>query len=394
QAACWPPQAAWLEADLEAHQQVRWKMAQYHFAIRPHTRKKREQHGQYKSWASLFYKHQVNLVVESDAHCVKTTWPVRPARGFGSDEGFIRDEEGGTVYIGEGCWGAPLRRNDDDKAWTRNSGSFNQFKWIFIDRNGIEVRTIKTDNADFVASVDPNNVFVPPVGLDIWQPSNGPVLIIHPRDRSESLEGPLLVSRPREGGLPDYTNDLEIFEFNAAVENETVNLSWQTRNEPSRRITFELQRSSDGKVYQTIAKVAGLGVGGNLYRILDDPSSDQKETTFSYRLQHRLSNGNNSIYELKNICVGEEPWKEYKRIDPDPLTGLLKVKYALNDYSDVSIKLIDTKQQSMSHSEYKNQRPGNFLKSINMRDMPKGRYLLTIRANQKVIKQVRVVNGV
>jgi len=108
----------------------------------------------------------------------KTTWPIIPSYGAGSDEGFIRDDCNGTVYTGEGCWGAPTRPNNDDKAWTRNSGSFNQFKWIFVDQNNIEFRTIQVDNANSVGQVSDNNIFQPPANLDIWNPSNGSVVII------------------------------------------------------------------------------------------------------------------------------------------------------------------------------------------------------------------------
>lgn len=172
-------QKIWLESDLKAHANtVTWKMAQYHQAIRPHTRKKPEKDELYTHWASLFYKYGVDLVMESDAHVVKTTYPIRPSREPGSDDGFIRDDDKGTVYVGEGCWGAPLRENNDPKAWTRATGSFNQFKWIFVDAEKIEVRTVRTDGSHSVAEVSDRNIFDPPVGLVIWNPPSGDVLTI------------------------------------------------------------------------------------------------------------------------------------------------------------------------------------------------------------------------
>ncbi|WP_459209490.1 fibronectin type III domain-containing protein [Aquimarina rhabdastrellae] len=171
-------QTSWLDNDLSANQDVIWKMAQYHKPMRPHVRFKSEGNSQYNNWASLFYNRGVQLVVECDAHTVKTTWPVRPASGSGTDEGFVRDDKNGTVYVGEGCWGAPLRSNDDNKDWTRNSGRFNQFKLIFVDENKIETRTIKVDNANQVGEVSNNNVFQLPNNLDVWNPSNGSVVTI------------------------------------------------------------------------------------------------------------------------------------------------------------------------------------------------------------------------
>lgn len=171
-------QTSWLNSDFASHTNVVWKMAQYHKPMRPHVSSKSEGNSQYSSWANPFYQNNVKLVIECDAHTVKTTWPVVPSTGSGNDEGFIRDDANGTVYAGEGCWGAPLRSNNDAKSWTRASGQFNQFKWIFVDNSKIEVRTVKVDNADQVGQINDNDVFTAPSNLDIWNPSNGSVVTI------------------------------------------------------------------------------------------------------------------------------------------------------------------------------------------------------------------------
>ncbi len=174
-------QTTWLEDDLSDPNNcdVLWKMAQYHKPMRPHVAGKAEGNTHYTAWAPLFYEHNVNLVVDCDSHTSKSTWPITPSNAAGSDEGFVRDDNDGTVYIGEGCWGAPLRNNDDNKTWTRDSGMFNQFKWIFIDENGIEARTIRYDNVDLVGVLDDNTRFNMPANIDIWNPSNGAVIAIN-----------------------------------------------------------------------------------------------------------------------------------------------------------------------------------------------------------------------
>ncbi len=184
-------QAIWLEGDLDANQQVTWKMAQYHHGMRPHTQRKPEKDELYNNWARLFYTYEVDLVLESDAHVVKTTYPIRPFRGVGSEEGFIRDDERGTVYIGEGCWGAPLRNSDDAKQWTRAHGSFNQFKWIFVMPDRMEVRTVKTDESLNVAEVSHNNLFEIPLGLNIWTPPTGDVVYIQNNKMAQPSRQPI-----------------------------------------------------------------------------------------------------------------------------------------------------------------------------------------------------------
>ncbi|OEK08446.1 hypothetical protein A8C32_03075 [Flavivirga aquatica] len=196
-------QTSWLASDLQSNNTT-WKIAQYHKPMRPHVSTKSEGNSQYNNWASLFYNNGVKLAIECDAHTVKTTWPVRPSTRSGSDEGFIRDNNNGTVYAGEGCWGAPLRTNNDSKAWTRNSGKFNQFKWIFVDQGKIEVRTIRVDNASQVGEVNNNNRFAIPSNLDVWNPSNGSVVTI-----TGNLSSPICsITNPTNG--QSYTTQQNI----------------------------------------------------------------------------------------------------------------------------------------------------------------------------------------
>ena len=163
-------QKTWLESDLAASANLTWKMAQYHRPMRPHTASKPEGNTQYSAWAQLFYDEGVRLVVECDSHMSKTTFPIMPSSDSGNEEGFVIEPLSGTIYTGEGCWGAPLRPDDDDKSWTRKSGSFNQFKLVFIDSEKIELRTIKVDNANSVGEVNNSDPFNLPANLDVFTP--------------------------------------------------------------------------------------------------------------------------------------------------------------------------------------------------------------------------------
>lgn len=174
-------QGDWLVNDLEANAGSHiWAIAQYHRATRPHEPGKAEQNDQYEAWSKPFYTHAVQLVMESDSHVVKRTWPIIPSTGSGSDEGFVRADTDPkrAVYVGEGCWGAPLRNFSDTKNWTRAAGSFNQFKWLWIDKTKIELRTIKVDNATSVGQVSDDDLFVLPDNIDVWNPGGGSLVTI------------------------------------------------------------------------------------------------------------------------------------------------------------------------------------------------------------------------
>ncbi len=177
EAAVTGAQTDWLKKDLAANQGAKWTFAQYHRPMRPHVGSKIDHDSAYSSWAGPFHQYGMDLVVECDAHTVKATWPIRPSKEAGSSDGFIRDDRTGTVYVGEGGWGAPLRDDDDKRAWTRDSGKFNHFQWMFVSPSEVEVRTVQVDNADEVEALDDNDDrFAIPAGIRLWTPPNGQVV--------------------------------------------------------------------------------------------------------------------------------------------------------------------------------------------------------------------------
>jgi hypothetical protein len=179
-------QTKWLEEDLKRHQNFTFKFAGYHKPMRPHTASKSENNHLVEAWAPLFYKYELDIAMEGDSHMSKITFPIRPSEEPGSYEGFIRDDENGTMYIGDGSWGATPRPNNDDKPWTLRSGSFNQFNWIHVypEMEGkpahAEIRTVITsernpDNEDEIISyvddveaLSESNVFAIPKNIHLF----------------------------------------------------------------------------------------------------------------------------------------------------------------------------------------------------------------------------------
>lgn len=242
-------QLNWLTSDL-SRAKATWKIAQYHHAMRPHTRSKPERDELITLWATQFTRYGMDLVVESDAHTVKQTWPIRPSREPGSSEGFIRDDKRGTVYVGEGCWGAPLRANDDDKPWTRSSGRFNQFKWIWLDATQMQVRTVDIDRSSGTyAEVNAQARFQTPPGLVYWEPQGtGEVLRIARRaktaanagagnpltDRSPSMQStepptPAILQRDARGAVQVSFSMPTNGQPQIIVVDAGKNLLWQTK---------------------------------------------------------------------------------------------------------------------------------------------------------------------
>lgn len=385
-------QREWLEHDLKTNgAAVAWRMVQYHHAIRPHTKSKAERDELLLNWATYFYKYRVQLAFESDSHVGKWTWPIRPSREPGSEEGFIRDDENGTVYAGEGCWGAPLREADDNKSWTRNSGSFNQFNWVFVDQQKIEVRTIKTDGAENVREINHKNIFEPPLGLIIWNPSNGDVVTIKNRKASP----PQAQQEPEEDSeeILAARESTEVFDLEAERAGDVIKLGWTTYNENT-PMNFELLRSMDGgKQYQSIGKIPGKGKAQNDYTFEDKGiRDDQQLKNVRYRLKSMYGNGKVKYYDprVEFEDKDDNDWSVFPQVDPDPKDGTVKINYNLEKAADVVVVLINSQLKELARLSYTQQAPGPYNKSINLSKAPPGRYLLIVKASGKPIAQFRV----
>lgn len=385
-------QRLWLEKDLAANQKVAWKMAQYHHTIRPHTRGKPERDELLLNWATLFHKYKLRLVVESDAHVVKWTYPIKPSRAPGSQMGFIRDDVDGTVYVGEGCWGAPLRANDDDKVWTRNSGSFNQFKWIFIDRRKIEVRTVVINEASELQALSANNIFEMPRGLSLWNPSNGGVVTLINKDQPISKPQPSMIAGP----------PVEILNCTAKQNGDDVIVSWKVKND-ALGMNYEVQRSVDGgQNFATIADYRAKKAGAATYHC---PDLNVVRQVALYDLKYRL------LYVDKDgAAKWQEPALELAQ-NSTPSTGnntssalppivplnleangMLKVAFQLQRPGGVEMILMTTpKLQEVSRLNFPGQPAGASQKTIDISRVPRGQYLLVIKGGGEVIRRFKII---
>ena len=174
-------QKRFLEETLIKYENSFWQIPMYHRACRPHINwkmKLRQVNAIYKKWIALFEKHGVRLAIECDSHITKNTWPIKKSKAKGNEDGFVRDDENGIVYTGEGCWGAPLRVPDRIRTWTRDAGQVNSFKWLFISDKEIELRTVEYMNASTVKGLTEDTRFEMPEGIKLWSPPNGELVII------------------------------------------------------------------------------------------------------------------------------------------------------------------------------------------------------------------------
>jgi len=179
---------SWLSHDLTANGSTAvWRFAQYHKPMFPHYTFKSDNVELFNWWATEFYNHSMNVVVESDTHIAKLTTTVKPN---GND--FIDTIEGGTVYIGEGSWGAPARSANDPKAWTLDLASIQQFKVITVSSDTVELRTAQFDpSASTLSRQDrANDPIALPAGVNWWNAYGvGETMILTQNSAGRSLLG-------------------------------------------------------------------------------------------------------------------------------------------------------------------------------------------------------------
>ena len=230
---CDATQKAWLTNDLQLYtgttNEPYWKFVQYHTPFVPHA-KYNEDSTLIGCWASLFQQYGVKLACEAHAHVFKVTWPIVLSSATGSDHGFIRDDNNGIVYIGEGAWGAPLRAlytyfsPNQAYNWTRNQEVMAGFHLVCVTKQKIEVRFVEALGAHSVGQVqisDPPCTI--PSNLQLWNPSNGGVIILNYNGILTS-EMPDNIIDKKLLAFPVPTNNLLTISFSKLTEDAQIEI--------------------------------------------------------------------------------------------------------------------------------------------------------------------------
>ncbi len=175
-------QAKALKEDM-AQKDFQWKMAHWHSPISP-IGPKSFMHGMYDNWSRLIYDLGFHIAGESHSHVVKRSYPIKPSAV--SPGKYTRDDEWGTIYIGEGCWGVPLRTVQNIYDWVQGYGAFHEFNWLQFSPEKINLLTIMVpENSDSIPYISYDAPFTLPNGAKIWQPQKGDAITrIYPRKKA------------------------------------------------------------------------------------------------------------------------------------------------------------------------------------------------------------------
>ena len=310
-------QIDWLASTLAANEFDTFKIAGYHKPIAPHTQSKRE-NPELLEWARLFDRYDLSVAYESDTHNHKITFPLSAPEGSGDDFGFVRDDDNGVMYVGEGSWGATPRLNNDDKAWTLDSAALNQIKWNhvypatdFSDAR-LDIHSVVTaeyvdgvlqNYVDGVASVDDTDPFAIPDGITIREiPFYG-----------EKISVPFTAV---SGTPPLAPSNLT----GTATSVSSITINWVNESDPVNVRNLEIERT--------------VGVDAPFENVAT--GLDPETASFS---QSNLRDGTTYVYRVRAINVfGTSEWSNEARVTT-PVDTRLKAEFqnGLDGYDGTEI---------------------------------------------------------
>ena len=215
-----------------------------------------------------------------------------------------------------------------------------------------------------------------PAGANTWGPLGAPFKI--------------MVDATLASGLVP----VNLTTFTGVKEGSRNILNWSTANETNNK-AFELQRSSNGEKFSSIATINSKAENGNSTSILYYYYNDEKPLagTNYYRLRQIDKDGRDSysaIVALKSISITKA---EITRVYPNPVSEQLNVVVNTPNSEKINIRITDLVGKTIAEKMLQSNQGDNNIQ-FNTSNLSRGTYLIKIfslneseMSIQKFIKQ-------
>jgi hypothetical protein len=207
---------------------------------------------------------------------------------------------------------------------------------------------------------------------------------------NESIPGDLGASNPGNdadlsaiGGQDFFTASqllpVELTSFSAFAKNDDVELIWETSSEINNS-HFEIQHSIDGRIFETIGQVQGLGTSnyGKQYQFTHN---NPVRGNNYYRLHQVDFDGKSSTSEIVSVNLNTELEVQYF---PNPLQDELTILWT-EELENSILELLNANGQSIYSAQLQESI------SIPTANLPKGVYFLSARKDGNVLWTEKVV---
>jgi hypothetical protein len=190
--------------------------------------------------------------------------------------------------------------------------------------------------------------------------------------------------------LPEFSTPLyaNVTQFSVTQIQQSNSISWTTAQE-NNNAYFSIQKSTDGKSFQDIARINSKGENGNSSVELNYNFVDNNQLIGAnyYRLLSTDIDGKVSfVSEIKNIVVKNQ--HGVAQVYPNPAQDILTI--AMTSHPSNTIQLVNMNGQVVKRTEL-NASASNHNVEMNIREIPQGIYFLQIVENGVVIKVEKIL---
>jgi hypothetical protein len=194
-------------------------------------------------------------------------------------------------------------------------------------------------------------------------------------------EFPVIVTGAQAQSLP-----IELTSMKATPVEKAIQVDWSSKSEVNFS-HFELERSTNGRNFQFVTKVAGLGRSSNEYAYTD--TQVEPGIIYYYRLKMADKDGQ---YKYSNIVQAKVEGRRLAivQVAPNPTISDVNITFDIPEDEDVTIRVIDVNGKLMETQSYLAM-SGNNIHTLDLTSYSVGMYWIEIsdrtqRVTHKIIK--------
>ena len=181
------------------------------------------------------------------------------------------------------------------------------------------------------------------------------------------------------------TLPIKLSAFSATGEGSKVKLQWSTESEQNND-RFDVQRSVDGRTWETISSVKGKGTISSTSNYTTYDNSPLKGITY-YRLQQYDINGKSTASDVKSFRLGAI--KTLVSVSPNPARAGINFKFLNEGAKNVLAVLSDANGKVVYQQTFKEVQ-ANALHKLNLQQPAPGIYILKLKG-EGLLESIKVV---
>ena len=231
-----------------------------------------------------------------------------------------------------------------------------------FDRNNMYI------NSNLYGTWDGKSSLMSAVGSDPYEATTAP-MDVSPGYYSFSISDASLKALP-----------VQLISFTAHNENNKNILNWNTASEINND-HFEVERSTDGKIWNAIGDVQGHGTTNieESYSFIDASANTLSGNVVYYRLKQVDYNGKFEYSDIRKISTVKSD--NFIKVFPNPATNMLNISFSENNTRSISIYSMNGVCVYTSTNE-------NLQKRIDISSFASGMYILKVYSTDDVNQRV------